>query len=216
MMHSMLMETCISMTVQALCMVTRTIGFAPFVVVLFICVVILDLRLFFDADAKEMAQPRHLGVVCLVLWAAWLGYLHLLPDVEAWRAVVYTPSVLVVTRLAVKHTSMRRLFALIVIAEALVMQKTTASEPALVSQGLSFTAFAHVLFFRRISQKEPPSLLWIVVSSMWILLIPWFIAVPLTMIFGSVITQHTLATLKQQDDEETKPDVETPVIDAAN
>ena len=131
-MNALLFETLISLSVQALCMLTHTIGFAPFVVVLFVSVVLLDLRLLLDSD--PLAPARHLGVVCLVLWAGWLGYLHLVQSVEPWRALAYSPSVLVVTRLSFKHSSKRRVFTLIMLAEALIMQKTDAPPAALAFQ----------------------------------------------------------------------------------
>jgi hypothetical protein len=185
-MDAMLSETVIVLTVQAMCMTTQILGFMPFVVVLFICVVILDLRLLFDGE--DNGKPKRLGVTCLILWAAWLGYLYLLPTVETWRAIIYAPSVLVVTRLSFKHTAKWRIFTLIIVAEALVMQKCSTPEYAVMGQGLLFTAFAHILFFRRIALKELPSLPWIIVSSTWILLIPWFIGLPLAVIMSVVIS----------------------------
>jgi hypothetical protein len=227
-MNALLFETLISLSVQALCMLTHTIGFAPFVVVLFVSVVLLDLRLLLDSD--PLAPARHLGVVCLVLWAGWLGYLHLVQSVEPWRALAYSPSVLVVTRLSFKHSSKRRVFTLIMLAEALIMQKTDAPPAALACQGFAFTAFAHVsstrpaltpqvrpcstaantqvLFCRRVSQKEPPSLLWIVISSAWVLMTPWFIALPLALVLGAVIARHASAAFKEDQEEQIRPDVE--------
>jgi hypothetical protein len=206
------MEAAISLAVQALCTVTQLAGFGPFVVVLFACVVSLDLRLMFDVESSEVEQPRQLGVVCLLVWAWWLGYLFILPDVDPIRAVVYTPSVLVMTRLSIKHSSKKLIFAVIMVLLAFVMQKIATPRYAVAGQGFAFTGFAHVLFFRRVSQKEPPSLIWIVVSSVWILLCPWFIVIPLSVAVGVIVTRQTLLLLKQFGDE----DVENPKLDASN
>jgi hypothetical protein len=206
------MEAAISLAVQALCTVTQLAGFGPFVVVLFACVVSLDLRLMFDVESSEVEQPRRLGVVCLLVWAWWLGYLFILPDEDPVRAVVYTPSVLVMTRLSIKHSSKKLIFAVIMVLLAFVMQKIATPRVAVACQGLAFTAFAHVLFFRRISQKETPSLIWIVVSSVWVLLCPWFIVLPLSVIIGVAVTRQTLFMLQQFDDK----DVESAKLNASN
>lgn len=208
--NAMFMEAVISLAVQALCTMTQIAGFGPFVVVLFVSIVVLDLRLMFDAEEPAVEQPRHLGVVCLLTWAWWLGYLFILPDAEAIRAVMYTPPVLVMARLSIKHSSKRLIFAVIMLLLAFVMQKSASPRPAIAFQGFAFTAFAHVLFFRRISQKETPSLIWIVVSSIWILLCPWFIVLPLAAVIGVVVTQQTLVQLHQVND------VENPKLDASN
>ncbi|MFI4978292.1 MAG: hypothetical protein ACHQC8_06440, partial [Solirubrobacterales bacterium] len=135
------------------------------------------------------------------------------PEVAAWQAVIFSLTVLATGFMSIRHPSKRRIFLVLAMAEAVVLQKAASPLWGYVIQTVLFTLFAHVLFFGRIALQETPSLLWVVVSSVWILLVPWFIAGPVALVATGIILPRAMDAWRRAQEEVSGPDT-TPRLDA--
>lgn len=203
-MNAFLIEAVVVHAAMGLCLVTLLAGRIPFVMAAFFALVVLDIRAFFDES--ESMQLRVQGVVCLVVWAGWVGYMYTVPEVEPWRAVLYSFTVVGTGVLSIRKPSKRRIVLVLLIAEALAVQHAAVPNiTALAAQSCAFMLFAHVLFYARLAYDEVPSALWVTVSAAWLLLVPWFFAPAMALGGAALILPRAMENARKTQAERVPP-----------
>ena len=207
-------DTTIALGAQALCLISLLAGPVQFATAVAVSFLLMDVRLYFEDPV--MIPIRVVGTSALILWAGWVGYAARLEDSEPWKAGVYSLTVLFTSYLSIKQPSKRRIFFVVAVIEAFMMVHTQPPDWAFVLQSISYMFFAHVLLFGRLAQQENPSLLWIMVSSVWVLLCPWFVALPLMCMASAVILPRARDAWRRVEDEMPGDEEAAPVLNPTN